>query len=113
MRTLTVVVLAGITGLAGCGSEVYWYSANKTLSQAKHDCRECYVEAQYEAADAREQHRAHYHGPFVGESLYRDTQFQKCMRARGYRKVPTYRMDANARRLTIEFQNELFPLAGN
>ena len=113
MRILRAFVLAAATAVAGCGSSVYWYNADETLKQAKQDCRECYVEAQTEAANAREQQRAHYHQSFVGESLYRETQFKRCIKNRGYRQVHTYEMDATARRLTIEFQNELFPLAGN
>ena len=50
MRILTAFVLAAVTTLAGCGSSVYWYNADKTLKQAKQDCRECYVGAQTEAA---------------------------------------------------------------
>ncbi|MHC4166969.1 MAG: hypothetical protein ACYSWQ_08430 [Planctomycetota bacterium] len=113
MRIPTALVLAGITALAGCGSPVYWYSADKTLPQAKQDCSECYVEAQTEAANARAQHRAHYHQAYTGESLYRNTQFERCMRDRGYRQVPKYRMDATARTRTVSIQDKLFSLAGN
>jgi hypothetical protein len=110
--TLTLLILVGCAP----GPTHYWYHPDKTLEQAKEDCRACQTRAEGEADEmaaeadrweTRSQSRASDDGwKFYDEqvksrsnlgTMYRDNVFEGCMRSKGYVKIKDYRLPSNLR----------------
>lgn len=110
--TLTLLFLVGCTP----GPTHYWYHPDRTLEQAREDCRACQTRAEEEAAEmaagterpeARSQSRAADDGwKFYDDqmksrsnlgTMYRENVFEGCMRSKGYVKVKDYRLPSNLR----------------
>lgn len=104
--------------LVGCapGPTHYWYHPDKTLEQAKEDCRACEARAEEVAGEmaaeeeqmqVRSQSRASDDGwKFYDEQVrsrsnfgtrYRENAFEGCMRSRGYMKIKDYRLPSGLR----------------
>ncbi len=99
MRTLTTVLLLVMAGfvVSGCSS-VRWYNPDKTLKQAKRDCQECYDQARVEAI-AEAAHYKHKYG-YQGSTgrVYRNVQFNRCMKQKGYSLVPEDELSPTVRK---------------
>jgi len=112
LLTLTLLFVVGCTP----GPTHYWYHPDKTLEQAKEDCRACQDRAEEEAGEmaaeserleARSQSRASDDGwKFYDEQvksrsnlgmMYRENVFEGCMQSKGYVKVKDYRLPSNLR----------------
>jgi hypothetical protein len=82
-----------MVGFVGCGNSVSWYRPGGTLKQIKQDCRECHYQAQAEAMEAA--YRSKLDQFVIGYDRfrrsvgpgYRDLQFDRCMKQKGYRLV--------------------------
>jgi len=113
----TLLTLMALS-LVGCtpGPTHYWYHPDKTLEQAKEDCRACQTRAEKEAGEmaaeearlqVRSQSRASDDGwKFYDEqvksrsnfgTMYKENVFEGCMQSRGYMKIKDYRLPSNLR----------------
>ena len=99
MRTLITVLLLVMAGfvVSGCPS-FHWYNPDKTLKQAKRDCQECYDQARVEAISEAilYKHKYGYQGS-TGRS-YRNLQFDRCMKQKGYSLVPEDELSPTVRK---------------
>ena len=114
MRILTAVFLVAMAGFIGCGCRsVCWYNPDRTLKQAKRDCRECHYQAQAEAIEAAWRDRLDW-GVRGRGPVYRDLQFDRCMKHKGYRLVPEDELSPTARnRLFHVVDDWYYSIAGN
>jgi hypothetical protein len=125
MKCLIVLLLAGLACL-GCSSKPkqYWFSPDRTLEDARIDCRECNRLAN---ARAQEEHIRRFQ-----ESIEHDRPWQMeiktleeanramderhyfgaCMTSRGYRHVSAYRLGPEIRTGSGFGGDELQRLAG-
>ncbi|MCH7557304.1 MAG: hypothetical protein IIB56_07580 [Planctomycetes bacterium] len=114
MRILTAVFLVAMAGFFGCGGRsVCWYNPDRTLKQAEGDCRECHYQAQAEAIEAAWRDRLDWgirgRGP-----VYRDLQFDRCMKQKGYCLVPEDELSFPTRKRLFQVAGEwYYPIAGN
>lgn len=83
--------------VAGCGEPRYWYKPDTTLDQAVRDCRDCCDQARNESSLAvlTASREAQVTGrPFISEvenhfeQAWAEDAPERCLKARGYRKVP-------------------------
>ncbi|MBN1360533.1 MAG: hypothetical protein JW993_08075 [Sedimentisphaerales bacterium] len=103
----------------GCSRKTYWYHPDRTLAQAQQDCRECYQQAQAEAAEASWDQRLD-DAEIQEESTdkqwsyaYEDSRFRRCMKRRGYSLVPERELKAPVRKRVLRMGPiQSFPLAG-
>jgi uncharacterized membrane protein len=112
LLTLTLFLLVGCAP----GPTHFWYHPDKTLKQAKEDCRACQSRAEDEAGEMvaeeerrqlRSESRSSDDGwKFYDEqvksrssvgTLYKKNVFDGCMQGRGYVKVKDYRLPSNLR----------------
>lgn len=101
-QILTVFIIMVMAGLVGCtGRSVRWYHPDKTLKEAKRACRECHYQAQAEA--------------ILGDwwYMYREIEFDRCMKHKGYRLVPEDELRPTARKRLFSVASEFYPIAGN
>jgi len=114
MRILTAVFLVAMAGFIGCGCRsVRWYHPDRTLKQAERDCRECHYQAQAEAIEAAIVYHRTYGGRGSGP-IYRDLQFDRCMKHKGYRLVPEDELSLAVRKRLFCVTGEwYYPIAGN
>lgn len=118
MKVSAVLLALTVFLLVGCapGPTRFWYHPDKTLEQAKVDCRACQSRAEDEAGEmaveeehrqARSQSRSSDDGwKFYDEqvksrsslgTMYKKNVFDGCMQGRGYIKVEDYRLPSNLR----------------
>ncbi len=90
-RALWLLAFSLVCALGGgCSRKTYWYHPDRTLAQAETDCRECYYQAQVEAAEAagdQRLDRAELQAEATLEQwsyAYQDSRFRRCMKRRGY-----------------------------
>ncbi|MBN2181636.1 MAG: hypothetical protein JW715_06960 [Sedimentisphaerales bacterium] len=112
MRILRVVFILITAGLTGCGPGSYWYNPEKNLDEARRDCRKCHKQAQMEAINAAIEFCRQYNEPFTGWSVYKNTQFKKCMKDKGYNFISEDRLDPIIRKRTVEYGDELYYISG-
>ena len=104
MRILTAAFIFVIIISAGCGGPSrYWYNENNTIRQANKDCRDCYQLAQIEAMETSKQMSRDYGIPFSVGRNYRDTQFNKCMKDKGYLEIWDYNLNPDVKKRTVEY----------
>ncbi len=102
----------------GCrGPGFYWYNPDRTLKQAKHDCRECENQARVEAiAEAiHYKHKYRYPGS-IGPvwPVYRNVQFDRCMKQKSYSRVPGDELSSTVRMRLCEVTDVRYVIvAGN
>jgi hypothetical protein len=114
MRILIAVFLVAMSGFVGCGGRsVCWYHPDRTLKQAKRDCRECHYQAQAEAIEAAPRDRLD--GGVRGRGpVYRNLQFDRCMKQKGYCLVPEDELSFPTRKRLFQVAGEwYYPIAGN
>lgn len=129
MRAIaSILALIGFA-LSGCSSSRhYWYNPEKSLSEARQDCRECYDEAVERAADdatleyynrrpyemreapygstrnkdsERIDLRPLWESTRLGTS-HRENIFRGCMKSRGYRLTREDRLDRTIRKSSLK-----------
>ena len=101
MRIIKAAFMFSIIVCAGCGGpSQYWYNENNSYRQANKDCRECHYLAQAEALEASMQQIHDYGRHFSVGRNYRDTQFKKCMKDKGYSEIWDYNLDPNVKKRT-------------
>ena len=121
MRILTAVFFVAMAGFIGCGCRsVCWYHPDRTLKQAKRDCRECHYQAQAETIEAAWRHKldraitGNYQPFDIGWGVCRDLQFDRCMKHKGYHLVPEDELSPTARnRLFHVVDKWYYSIAGN
>jgi hypothetical protein len=102
MRILKAAFLFLIIACSGCGGpSQYWYKENNTIRQADKDCKECYYQSQIETMETSMQLRRDYGMPFSVGRNYRDTQFNKCMKDKGYLEIWDYNLDPDVKKRTV------------
>ena len=119
--TSWLVALGLICALAaGCSRKTYWYHPDRTLAQAERDCRECYQQAQTEAAEAGRTQRldkAEVEGELTDEQwsyAYLDSRFRRGMKRRGYHLVRQRQLDSSVRKRVLRMGGiQSFSIAGN
>lgn len=128
-RMRAIASVLGLIGfaLSGCSSpRHYWYNPEKSLNEARQDCRECYDKAVQQAAEdvADEYYRR---PPEVRESPYgstrrkasesvdlrplwdstvwgtshRENLFRGCMKSRGYQLIREDKLDRTIRKSSL------------
>ncbi len=118
MKVPVVLLALTVSLLVGCapGPTHFWHHPDKTLKQAKEDCRACRSRAEDEAGEmvAEEERRQvrsrsrssddgwEFHDEQVTSrasvgTMYKKNVFEGCMRGRGYIKVKDYRLPSNLR----------------
>jgi hypothetical protein len=120
MRILTAVFLVAMAGFFECGCRsVCWYNPDRTLKQAKGDCRECHYQAQAEAIEDARRHKLDlpitgYDQTFEILWRYRDLQFDQCMKHKGYRLVPEDELSFPTRKRRFHVTGDwYYSIAGN
>jgi hypothetical protein len=125
MRCLTVLVLIGV-GCIGCHPKAksYWFHPDRTLEEARKDCRECNRVAD---ARAQEEHIRRYQESIehdrpwqmenqaleeANRTMDEERYFGACMGSRGYRQVSDYRLGPEVRKGSDFGGEELQRLAG-
>ncbi len=122
----SILALIGFA-LSGCSSpRFYWFNPEKTLSEARQDCRECYNQAVEQAAEdlADEYYRRppeiretppwssrsdHWSGTELEAlnestlwgSTHRENLFRGCMTSRGYHLTREDELDRNIRKSSL------------
>jgi hypothetical protein len=116
------LVALGLIGMlaVGCSRKTYWYHPDRTLAQAEQDCRECYQQAQTEAAETGRTQRldnAEVQGESADEQwsyAYQDVQFRRGMKRRGYHLVQERQLDASVEKRVLRMGGiQSFPIAGH
>ena len=121
IHTIWLVALGLICMLgAGCSRKTYWYHSDRTLAEAERDCRECYQQAQTEAAEASWSQRldgAEVEGESTDEQwsyAYQDSRFRRCMKRRGYRLTAERELRAPVRKRVLRMGSiQSFRIAGD
>ena len=78
------------------------------------DCRECYRQAQIEAVEEAIYYKHKYR--YLGGTgrVYGNLQFSRCMKQRGYHRVPEDQLSSNVKkRLFGVSDDSAYSLAGN
>ena len=120
MRFFRALFLLTMVGFVGCGSAPYWYRPGPTLKEVKQDCKKCHFQAQTEAMEAAYGSKL---DPFVKGNdrflrgpgpAYRDSQFNRCMKLKGYRRVKKEELgDTKRRRLYSVTEQWSYPIASD
>lgn len=99
-----IVLLSVVVCFGGCKTVKdepggHWYNADKPLTTAVHDCRQCVQEARFQAGTG---------------SLGPDAQtlFTDCMHARGYRRVSEESLDPEVQKTRVPAVDGSEPVAG-
>ena len=101
MRIIKAVFMFSIIACAGCGGpNQYWYNENNTIRQAYQDCRECHYQAQAEAMEMSIQQSRDYDLRVSVSRSYLRTQFNKCMKDKGYLEIWDYNLDSGVKKRT-------------
>jgi hypothetical protein len=128
-RVKAIASILAVIGfaLSGCsGPRHYWYNPEKTLSEARLDCRECYNQAVEEAAEdvADEYYRRSQEmqeaPPWSSQTdrwsgiefealdestlkglTHRENLFRGCMTSRGYTLTSEKDLDSNIRKSSL------------
>jgi hypothetical protein len=125
MKCLIVLVLMGV-GCIGCHAKAksYWFHPDRTLEEARKDCRECNRVADARAQEEhirRYQESIEHNRPWQMESqaleeanraMDEERYFGACMQSRGYRHVSAYRLGPEIRKGSGFGGDELQRLAG-
>lgn len=127
VRTIASILAAVVFALSGCSSpRHYWYNPEKTLREARLDCRECYSQAVEQAAEdvayehdmySTEVHEEPYSSSRDKDSeridlkpLWESTQwgethreniFRGCMSSRGYALTREKDLDSTIRKSSL------------
>lgn len=113
------VLMLICTAGAGCSRKTYWYHPDRTLAEAERDCRECYQQAEAQAARAG-WGQSLDGGQTESESpdqqwLYAhlDAQFRRCMRRLGYHLASDRELKAPVRKRVLQMSAiQALPIAG-
>jgi hypothetical protein len=111
MSRIAVVLLIGMACL-GCASrpKAYWHHPDKTLEEARADCKACTRQAHAHAQkehvwryqESSERGRPWQMGNELTEEANRELDeenfFRSCMAAKGYRQQHEFPLDAKIRR---------------
>jgi len=106
-----VMMVSMTLACVGCASRkiTYWYHPDRTLEEARKDCRECNRQAQARAneehvrryRDSMEHDRPWQMGVEPVEEANRELDelnaFEACMKSRGYRRHQAFPLDATVR----------------
>ena len=102
----------------GCrGHGFYWYNPDRTLKQAKHDCRVCEDKARLEAIEEAIHYKDKY--AYQGSTgpvwpVYRNVQFDRCMKQKSYSRVPGDELSSTVRKRLFKVADERHQsVAGN
>lgn len=127
MNARAMALMMVMFAVVGCsGPRSYWYQQNKTLEQARADCRDCERQARREAGEAAADkyvrhidsplYRPDYYGTdrdHVGSDedligswptdggVYEQNVFAGCMKRKGYEKLKAYRLPSNTRTTSL------------
>jgi hypothetical protein len=103
----------------GCSQKMYWHRPDKTLVEAERDCRECYRQAQAEAAEAtwdQRLDRTQMRGASDDQQwsyAYQDSRFRRCMKRNGYRLTPEDELKPPVEKRVLRMGNvQSCPIAG-
>jgi len=129
MRTITSILVFTGFFLSGCSNpHYYWYNPEKSLSEARQDCRECYDEAVEQATDdatleyynrrpyemreapysstrSEDEERIDLRPLWESTNLgtsHRENIFRGCMKSRGYRLRREDRLDGTIRKSSLK-----------
>jgi len=114
-RFLSAIFLLAMPCFIGCESHsVCWYNPDRTLKQAERDCRECKDQARVEAIEEAIRYKHKYRYPGSIGPVYRNLQFDRCMKQKGYSRVPGDELSSTVRKRLFELADERYhTLAGN
>ncbi len=117
-KIFTGLLLVATVWLAGCSSNsVRWYHPDRTLREVKADCKECHYQARTEATTAayeesRDRSIVAPKSSRGGWAAYRETQFTKCMKDKGYVLTQDVRLKSSVKKRLYEVDNEYYSIAG-
>ncbi|MCP4607603.1 MAG: hypothetical protein GY845_02650 [Planctomycetes bacterium] len=114
-RFLSAIFLLAMPCFVGCrGHSFYWYNPDRTLKQAKHDCRECEDQARVEAIAEAIHYKHKYRYPTSLGPVYRNVQFDQCIKQKNYSRVPRDELSSTVRKRLFKMADERHQsVAGN
>ena len=115
------LILAGLFIVCGCQG-AHWYNPDKTLKEAKLDCRECHYQAEAESLASSWQNKRDMgvtndditaNDYRSMDELYSENLFRQCMKDKGYQLVPDDELDHGINmRLFNVVSDYYYPIAG-
>ena len=101
-----------IVTCAGCGTYTYWYNEQSSFQRAKSDCMDCLFQAKQQVFEEVAQEKKDFDSSQIDSEAYEKMLFEKCMKDKGYKKVPDYSLDYDIRKSFFEQDDKQYFIAG-